>query len=48
MFLLFETSEYDVNLLIYKCKIAVTIDFDFTPFNLETMKAKSNLTKKYR
>jgi hypothetical protein len=48
MLLLFETSEYDVNRLIYKCKIAVTIDLDLTPFNLETMKAKSNLIKKYR
>jgi hypothetical protein len=48
MLLLFETSEYDENILIYKCKIAVTIDFDLTLFTLETMKAKSNLIKKYR
>jgi hypothetical protein len=35
MLLLFETSEYDVNFWIYKWKIAVTINFDLTLFNLE-------------
>ena len=48
MLLFFESSEYDVNLLIYKCKIAVTVDFDLTPFNLKITKTKSNLIEKYR
>ena len=48
MLLLFETSEYDVKIIIYKWKIAVTTDFGLTPFNLESMKVKSNLITNYR
>ena len=38
MFLLFETSDYDVNFLIYKCKIAVTINFVWPPLTWKPWK----------
>jgi len=43
MLLLFETSEYDVNVLIYKCKIAVvTTNFELSQIWL-TSKHKINI-----
>ena len=46
MLLLFETSEYDVNFFIYIYMQDSCHNWFW--FDLETMKVKSNLIKKYR